>query len=121
MLYENTPLYRGIVVVDFAGENFIIKPAYRFIGEAFTGAWISPEFRKYSEKRPRGKKETEASYRRYLARREKTLQNATGHASDEIAQAIAEKWRRDPLDVEQEMIDFFRDLSKKDFYKRYTQ
>ena len=118
-LYENFPLYRE--VVDFCGEDFIIKPAYRFTGEAFSGAWISPEFRKYSEKRPQGKKESDSSYRRYLAKREKALANATGHDSDEIAEAIARKWGRDPLDVEQEMIDFFRDLSKKEFYHRYTE
>lgn len=117
-LYENFPLYRE--AVDFCGENFIIKPAYRFTGEKFTGAWISPEYVKYSEKRPQGKSESDSSYRRYLARREKALQNASGHDSDEIAEAIARKWGRDALDVEQELIDFFRDLSKKEFYRNYT-
>ncbi len=118
-LYENTPFYRE--VVDFCGEDFIIKPSFRFSGEAFSGAWISPEFVKYSEKRLKGRKESDSSYRRYLAKRERALANATGHDSDEIAEAIARKWGRDPLDVEQELIDFFRDLSKKEFYRRYTE
>lgn len=118
-LYENFPLYRE--VVDFCGENFIIKPAYRFTGEKFSGSWISPEFVKYSEKRPQGKSESDSSYRRYLARREIALRNATGHDSDEIAEAIARKWGRDALDVEQELIEFFRDLSKKEFYHNYTE
>ena len=118
-LYDNFPFYRE--AVDFCGEDFTIKPAHRFVGESFTGAWISPEFVKYSEKRPQGKKESDASYRKYLAKREKALANATGQASDELAEAIARKWGRDALDVEQEMLDFFRDLSKKDFYHQYTE
>ena len=118
-LYENFPFYRE--AVDFCGgEDFIIRPAYRFAGEEFTGSWISPEFVKYSEKRPQGKKESDGSYRRYLEKREKALANATGMASDELAEAIARKWGRDSLDVEQEMLDFFRNLSKKEFYHHYT-
>lgn len=118
-LYDNFPLYREIV--DFTGStDFLIKPAHRFTGEEFTGSFISPEFRKYSEKRVRGPKTSEKQYRNYLALREKKLANADGHSSDELAEAIARKWGRDALEVEQEIIDFFRNLSKKEFYKHYT-
>lgn len=44
----------------------------------------------------------------------------TGMPSDELAQAIARRSGRDPLTVEQEIIDFFRDLKKPDLYKMYS-
>lgn len=44
----------------------------------------------------------------------------TGMPSDELAQAIARRTGRDPLDIEQEVMDFFRDLKKPDFYKMYS-
>ena len=119
-IYENNPLWRE--VVDFCGTTeFKIRPSYRFAGEDFSGTWISADFVKYSEKRPQGKKESDASYRRYLERREKALKHADGMASDELAEAIGRKWDRDPLDVEQELIDYFRDLKKPDLYKSYTK
>ena len=118
-LYENYPLYKECV--DFCGSaDFKIKPSIRFSGEAFSGSWISPEFVKYSEKRKRGPKENEASYRRYQERREAALARAEGTASDEIAESIARRTGRDTLEVEQELIDFFRDLKKRDFYHEYT-
>ena len=113
-LYENYPLYKECV--DFCGSaDFKIKPSLRFSGEAFSGSWISPEFVKYSEKRKRGPKESESSYRREAA-----LARAEGTASDEIAESIARRTGRDTLEVEQELIDFFRDLKKRDFYHEYT-
>lgn len=118
-LYENYPLYKECV--DFCGSaDFKIKPSIRFSGEAFSGSWISPEFVKYSEKRKRGPKETDSSYRRYQERREAALARAEGTASDEIAESIARRTGRDTLEVEQELIDFFRDLKKRDFYHEYT-
>ena len=119
-LYENYPLYKECV--DFCGSaDFKIKPSIRFSGEAFSGSWISPEFVKYSEKRKRGPKESEASYRRYQERREAALARADGTASDEIAESIARRTGRDTLEVEQELIDFFRDLKKRDFHHEYTK
>ena len=44
----------------------------------------------------------------------------TGMLSDELAQAIARRSGRDPLDIEQEVMDFFRDLKKPDLYKMYS-
>ncbi|MBS1369738.1 MAG: hypothetical protein HPZ91_07245 [Lentisphaeria bacterium] len=44
----------------------------------------------------------------------------TGMPSDELAQAIARRTGRDPLDIEQEVMDFFRDLKKPDLYKMYS-
>ena len=118
--YENYPLYKECV--DFCGSaDFKIKPSLRFSGEAFSGSWISPEFVKYSEKRKRGPKESESSYRRYQERREAALARAEGTASDEIAESIARRTGRDTLEVEQELIDFFRDLKKRDFHHEYTK
>ena len=118
--YENYPLYKECV--DFCGSaDFKIKPSLRFSGEAFSGSWISPEFVKYSEKRKRGPKETDSSYRRYQERREAALARAEGTASDEIAESIARRTGRDTLEVEQELIDFFRDLKKRDFHHEYTK
>lgn len=43
-----------------------------------------------------------------------------GMNSDELAQTIARKTGRDPLEVEQEIMDFFRDLKKPDLYRLYS-
>ena len=118
-LRANFPLYKAIT--EIAGDNFLIKPSYRFQGENFTGSWISPEFVKYSEKRQQGKKESNGSYLKYQDRREKNLKNAKGYDSDELAEGVARLLGKDPLEVEQEIIDFFRDLKKRDFYANYTR
>lgn len=44
----------------------------------------------------------------------------SGMNSDELAQTIARKTGRDPLEVEQEIMDFFRDLKKPDLYRLYS-
>lgn len=92
-LYENVDLYRQ--VIDVAGSDFKIKPSLTFDGEDFTGSFISPEFRKYSRKRKQRNDESDKQYKNYLKRREKALANAEGMSSDEIAQAIAEKYGQD--------------------------
>ncbi len=79
--------------------DFVIRPSNKFIGEEFTGSFISPEFVKYSadtKKRNRAKK----------------LKEATGYHSDELARMIADKDGGDELQIEQEMIDYFRHKKK---------
>ena len=49
-----------------------------------------------------------------------TRKNETGIASDELAQSIVRRYGGDANDVEQEIIDFFRDLKKPDLYKMYS-
>ncbi len=118
-LYNNIPLYRE--AVDFTGKtDFKIKPSSRFHGEVFTGSFISPEFVKWSEEKPQGKK-SDKKYQRYLKDREKALKNAEGIDSDTLAEAIARKQGRDTREVKQELIDFFRNLKKPDLYHYYTE
>lgn len=103
-LYNSIPLYRE--AIDFAGsEDFTIKPSARFRGEEFSGSWISPEFVKFSKAKKKDPSKLDA---------------ASGINSDEFAESLARKWGRDALEVEQEIIDFFRDLKKRDLYKEYT-
>ena len=103
-LYNSIPLYRE--AVDFAGtEDFKIKPSARFRGEEFSGSFISPEFVKFSKSKKKDPSKLDA---------------ASGINSDEFAESLARSWGRDALEVEQEIIDFFRDLKKRDLYKEYS-
>ena len=80
--------------------DFVIRPSNRFIGEEFTGSFISPEFVKYSadtKKRNRNKK----------------LREAAGYHSDELARMIADRDGGDELQIEQDMIDYFRHKKKR--------
>ncbi len=65
---------------DFVMEytDGIVNPGPDHIGEEFTGSYISPEYKEYSVKHKQGAKESDASYQRYLARREESLNNAAG-------------------------------------------
>ena len=60
---------------DFVMEytDGVVNPGNGHIGEEFTGSYISPEYKEYSVKRKQGAKESDASYQRYLARREESL------------------------------------------------
>jgi len=60
---------------DFVMEytDGVVNPGSGHIGEEFTGSYISPEYKEYSVKRKQGAKESDASYQRYLARREESL------------------------------------------------
>ena len=103
-LYNSIPLYRE--AIDFAGtEDFKIKPSEKFWPEEFSGSFISKEFIDYSKSKKKDKSK---------------LYNASGINSNEFAESLARKWGRDALALEQEIIDFFRDLKKRDLYKEYT-
>lgn len=117
-LYQNNQLWRD--VVDFIGNGeVIIRPAYRFEGTDFTGTFISPEWRQYSIKRPQGDKESDTSYSKYKKKREAALANAKGVHSDVLAEAIARKYGRDSLEVENELMEYFADLTKPKLYSQY--
>ena len=118
-IYENELLYR--LVVDFAGSNKFTLVPDSFTGEKFTGTWIAEEYRKYSEKRAQKPKESDKQYKRYLQTREKALARAKGYRLDEVAEAIARKTGRDTLEVQEELVDYFRDLKKPDLYHRYSE
>ena len=62
--------------------------------------------RKYSEKRMPRKNESDASYRKYLEHAESKMKDAPGMWSYQLAEAIARRWGRDTVEVEQELIDF---------------
>lgn len=118
-IYENELLYR--LVVDFAkSDKFTLIPD-SFTGEKFTGTWIAEEYRKYSEKRAQKPTESDRQYKRYLETREKALARAKGYRLDEVAEAVARKTGRDTLEVQEELVDYFRDLKKPDLYHRYSE
>ena len=118
-IYENELLYR--LVVDFAGSDKFTLVPDSFTGEKFTGTWIAEEYRKYSEKRAQKPTESDKQYKRYLQTREKALARAKGYRLDEVAEAIARKTGRDTLEVQEELVDYFRDLKKTDLYHRYSE
>lgn len=116
-LIDNLPVWRW-VMGEVKDDQFKIRPSDRFRGEAFTGSFIVDEFRKYSEKKnrhPEGSKK----YQQYLLEREEALNRASGYHSDELARQIARKTGREELEVEQELIDFFRDLKRGDLIQMY--
>ena len=118
-IYKNELTLRQ--VIDFAGsDDFKLVPD-QWDGEKFTGTWIAPEYVEYSEKRPQGKTESDRSYKRYLNRREKKLKSAKGYRIDEVAEAIARKTGGDKLTIQEQLVDYFRDLKKPDLYHKYAE
>ena len=95
-------------------DSGIINPGLDHQGEDFTGSYISAEYKAYSEKRPQGRKESDASYRRYLENRERALQNAEGSPLDEIAAAYVRKFGGDEKDIAEQILDTLRNLTKRD-------
>ena len=110
---SNNPLFEFID--DFAGgfHDFHIVPV-NGKGEKFTGTFISPEYVKWSEKRPQGKNESDKQYQNYLQKREEALKRAKGYDSADLAEAYARKTGLDTVTVEQEIVELFRDLKKPD-------
>ena len=80
-------------------DSGIINPGLDHQGEDFSGSYISPEFKAYSEKRRQGKKESDASYRRYLSHREEALENASGTPLDELAATYVRKFGGEEQEV----------------------
>ena len=66
--------------------------------------WIVKEFRDYSVKRRQKPGESDAQYRKYLAKREKALAKVSGTPLDEVAQAYAREFGADSKEVAEEMI-----------------
>ncbi|MBO5822070.1 MAG: hypothetical protein J6R86_03570, partial [Lentisphaeria bacterium] len=115
---ENMPqIYQW--TTEFLGSNPVIKPSERFKGEHFSGSFISKAFRTYSEYTP-GKKQGKA-LEDYRTRRENALAFADGYSSDELAKAIVNKYGGNELDVEQQIIDYFRDLKRIDIKQMYRE
>ena len=110
-LYENIPFYR--YAVDAAGtRDFKIVPSHRFAGEEFTGTFIADAWRKFS-----GKEKAEG---KTGARRKKKLEEAAGVRSDALAETIARDIGGDAIQVENDLIDFFRDLDKRKLGSKYS-
>lgn len=110
-LYENIPFYR--YAVDAAGtHDFKIVPSHRFAGEEFTGTFIAEAWRKFS-----GKEKAEG---KTGARRKKKLEEAAGIRSDALAETIARDIGGDAIQIENDLIDFFRDLDKRKLGSKYS-
>ena len=118
-VYENVPLYK--YAVDFGnGRDFTIKPSAPYIGIEYSGSFIAPNIVKYSHKRQRREFRSDREYNRYLARREAALKNASGTDSDALAKYIVEQqgggdWKA----IENEIIEFYKNLKKPELYGRY--
>ena len=82
-----------------SGENLVINPGREYIGTEFSGSFISEEFRKYSAKRPQNKNESDKSYRRYLERRRKKLDDADGINLVDLAESYTRMYGGDPKTV----------------------
>ena len=95
-------------------DNGILNPGSAHIGEDFSGSFISPEFVAYSIKRKQGKNESDATYRKYLERRQNALENASGASLDTMAKDYVEKFGGDEAEVAEKFLDMLRHLSKKD-------
>ena len=100
-------------LTDFTGtSDFKIRPSFRFQNEDFSGTFISEPWRN------KGKKFTPKNARDAERHRRK-LETAAGYASDELAKYIARKTGGDELEIEQQLIDYFRNLTKPDLHKQY--
>ncbi|MBQ9088656.1 MAG: hypothetical protein IJY46_07740 [Lentisphaeria bacterium] len=108
-------------IVGFAGEDFKINPGMAFAGDEFTGTFITPEYRKYSVKRRQKPNESDAAYRKYLAKRDKALAKVSGTQLDEVAQAYARESGRELKDVQEEIIDLLRNLQRTDIISQYKK
>lgn len=100
-------------LTDFTGtSDFKIRPSFRFQNEDFSGTFISEPWRN------KGKKFTPKNARDAERHRRK-LETADGYASDEVSKFIARKTGGDELEIEQQLIDYFRNLTKPDLHKQY--
>ena len=95
-------------------DNGVVNPGREHEGEYFTGSFISSEFVAYSEKKPQGRKQSDAQYQQYLARRERALNTAEGTPLDEIAAAYVRKFGGDEKEIAERILDMLRDLTKRD-------
>jgi hypothetical protein len=109
-LYENIPFYR--YAVDAAGtRDFKIVPSYRYMGEEFKGVFIAEAWRKFS-----GKEKAEG---KTGARRKKKLEEAAGVRSDALAETIARDIGGDAIQIENDLIEFFRNLNRNELERPY--
>ena len=99
-------------VLEYTGKTLStlkLKPSHEYLGEEFNSSFVDRAFDEYAHSKDKGRKI-----------RAKVL-NAEGAATDEVAQAIAE--RRgvgDARAVEEEIVEFVRNRSLKDLYKEYA-
>lgn len=99
--------------------DFVIRPSFRFQGEEFSGSYISRAWVDYSDKPNARNRDTK-------------LKDASGYHSDELAQMIADKYGGDAIEIENEMIEYFRhkkrrasktdrENGEKGFYDEYDE
>ena len=100
---------------DFAGGNhyFKIIPEH-CSGISFSGDFISPEYVKWSEKRPQGKNESDKQYQTYLRQRNAALNHAEGFKSSYLAKEFVcqSGMNIDAKKIESSIIIFFRHLTR---------
>ena len=77
-------------------DNGMVNPGREHEGEDFSGSFISSEFVAYSEKKPQGRKQSDAQYQQYLAKRERALNTAEGTPLDEQNLKVWNKTSRSP-------------------------
>ena len=111
-------------VAEFAGngtlDSIVLRPAFRHKdNDEWPGTFIAKEWRERGKLKPQGKM-SDAQYLKYKMNRDYALEHAHGKATDELAQEIANKYGGDPLDIEEEIIETFRNLKKPDLYSAYS-
>ena len=93
-----------------------IVPSDRFMGEAFTGSWIHPLWRKYSVeqavKAGTSAEKEKAMKERRLANLEKA--KLDGVSSETLATLLSEVVGMDTRETEDMLIEVFRDLKKRE-------
>ena len=99
----------------------VINPGKRFWGQDATGSFISEKFKRNTVLRRQNPTEKINAYLRYKERRQNALKGADGFNLDELAQAYCDRYGGDPVEVEDEMFEFFRHLKKTDITKEYNQ
>ena len=121
-IYKNNLLYHDMV--DYAGTtDFKIIPSFRFDnGDEWPGTFIAENWRKHGTLRKQGKRENDMRYHEYLRKREESLRSLkNGITSDDFARYIARIRGLDELDVEQDIIDTFRNMTKPKLWEQYYQ
>ena len=119
-IYQNDLLYQD--AVDYGGSDFKIIPSFRFDdNDEWSGTFIADSWRKHGKKRPQGKKESGLKYHDYLRKREAemTSEHQTGITSDDLAKYIARKRGGDELDIEEQIIEHFRNLNRPKLWDMY--
>ena len=114
-ILEDYPFIAHAMQLAGGDWNFKIVPSLKHYGEEFTGSFIAKEWKtKKSDKENTGVDAVSKNMKRKTK-----LENAKGVRSEELARQIAQVTGENENDVEQIIVDFFRDLTKPQLFNQY--